>query len=239
MRLALECETDQLELLQPFADFDWILVDRYLSDARYADWYRKSTNVKFVDNSVTEKGEPCTIDELKTVFEDVKGTYVVSPDWIGDYKKTTDAYAECVKSGFFAPAQIVGALQGSTPEEALKCLEVFENRVVLVPYRVGGSVKGDPNWLMALRRQLVVAHIPDEYEIHLLGFTSSDEFRMYTGRANVMSIDTDVPIRAGLVNQDIDDFDRKTDVKKVKLTKENWPSVCRNIAFLRKHMAWV
>lgn len=232
MKLALECNTELLELVQPFADFDWILVDKYMSDKVYAEWYRNSDNPKFVDNSVTEKGEPCSLQDLKAVFEDCHGTFMVAPDFIGDYKSTVEGYKECIAA---CPKEtVVGALQGSTPEEALKCLEVFDHPWVLVPYRVGGSKKGDPNWLMALRRQLVVAHIPADRYVHLLGFTELNEFRWYNDRPNVRSVDTDVPIRAGLMVQDIDEFDRTQDTSKVKLTKDNWSAICRNVALLRK-----
>lgn len=235
MKLALECRTDLLDLVQPFADFDWILVDRYVHDDKYANYYRTSDNIKFVDNSVTETGKPCSVSELLKVFEDCKGSYVVAPDWIGDYKRTIDGYRECI--GKAAPEKVIGALQGATPEEALRCLAVFQGPLVAVPYRVGGSVKGDPNALMALRRALVVAHIPPALTVHLLGFTSLSELAWYVNQTNVWSIDTDVPVRAGLAVADIDAFDRTQDVSDVKIGKDNWAAVCRNIALLRKAMA--
>ncbi len=234
MKLALECSTDLLSFVQPFTDFDWILVDRYLSDKQYAKWYQESDNIKFVDNSVTEKGEPCSVDELKKVFDDCHGTYVVAPDWIGDYQKTVDGYKECI--GKIPKEVVVGALQGSTPLEALKCLDVFQGQVVSVPYRVGGSVKGDSNDLMALRRALVVAHIPNERVIHLLGFTSLSEFDWYRNRVNIWGIDTDVPVRAGLLSQDSEDFDRTQTVPDTKLNKDIAYGISRNIALLRKAM---
>lgn len=235
MRLALECPTELLELVQPFADFDWILADRFLKDEVYAAHYRESSNAKFVDNSVTELGEPVSLDDLKAVFDAVGGTWVVSPDWIGEYGKTIEAYLECVK--VFDKDVVVGVLQGATPLEALECLGVYQGKVVAVPYRVGGSVKGDPSWLMALRRLLVVAHIPSDRIVHLLGFTTTEELPWYVTRPNVRSIDTDVPVRSGLVCQDFDEFDRTTEVKDVSLNQENWAGICRNIALLRKYMS--
>lgn len=232
MRVAFECNTNILSMVQPFADFDWILVDKYLTDEKYAKWYRESTNVKFVDNSVTEKGEPCGVDELKQVFEDCKGTYVIAPDWINDYEQTVQAYAECCKT--FPIEQVVGVLQGSTPEEALKCLDVYQHQLVAVPYRVGGSKKGDPNELMSLRRSLVVSNIPADRFVHLLGFTAMSEFSWYLTRPNVVSIDTDVPIRAGLQSVDTEELDRTQPTPETKLTQETWAGICRNIALFRK-----
>jgi queuine/archaeosine tRNA-ribosyltransferase len=237
MKLALECRTEHLDMIQPFADFDWILVDKYLSDKKYAEHYRNSTNEKFVDNSVTEKGEPCSPKDLKAVFEDCRGSFVVSPDWINEKQKTIDAYREVISSEMFPTEKVVGVLQGATPEDALSCLDYYLGNLVLVPYRVGGSVKGESGNLMCLRRTLVVSNIPSNKFIHLLGFTSTSEFKWYANRSNVLSVDTDVPVRSGLVMQEMDEFDRKADVNKVKLDKENWAGVCRNIALLRKAMA--
>ncbi len=234
MKLALECPDELLELVQPFADFDWVLVNRYLESDVYANYYRSSDRVKFVDNAVTENGEPCSVEELKQVFDDCGGTYVIAPDWIGEYQRTVDAYRECI--GKLSKDIVVGVLQGSTPEEALKCLDAYEHKIVAVPYRVGGSVKGESNELMALRRELVVTHIPSDRVVHLLGFTALSEFPWYANRPNVWSVDTDVPIRAGLAVQDIDEFDRTQEVS-AELNKENWAAICRNIALLRKHMA--
>jgi queuine/archaeosine tRNA-ribosyltransferase len=223
-----------LDQIQPFTDFAWVLANKVLEDEKYAKHYNEFEGLKFVDNSVTELGEPMEIDDLKKAYETVRGTYIVSPDWIGEYEKTIEAYKEFIK--IFPRDLVVGVLQGATPEEALNCLRIYEGPIVCVPYRVGGSVKGDPSNIMALRRELVVAHIPTDRLVHLLGFTTLEEFAWYQNRPNVQSIDTDVPVRAGLLNQDFDDFDRKTDTSKVALTRDNWSGVCRNIALLRKYM---
>lgn len=234
MKLSLECPDELLDMVQPFADFDWILVNRYLESGVYAEYYRNSDKIKFVDNSVTEKGEPCSAEELRQVMDDCKADYVIAPDWIGEYKKTVEAYRECI--GKLPKEKVIGVLQGGSPEEALKCLEVYEHKIVAVPYRVGGSEKGDPNELMALRRELVVAHVPSDRLVHLLGYTHSSEFAWYVNRPNIWGVDTDVPIRAGLAGQDLDDFDRTQKVS-TDLNKENWAATCRNIALLRKYMS--
>jgi hypothetical protein len=224
-------------MVQPFADIDWILADKFLSDEVYAQYYIESTKeLKIVDNSVTELGEPLDLKDLLKVYNDVKGTWIVSPDWIGDKKRTLAAYPATLKE--LGPGAVIGVLQGSTPKEALECLGTYDCELIAVPYRVGGSIKGDPSWLMALRRQLVVSRIPEDRLVHLLGFTTSDEFTWYRGYVtNVVSLDTDVPVRAGLLNSDYEEFDRTQDTKEVSLDRDNWGAVCRNIALLRKHMS--
>ena len=142
MKLALECSTALLELVQPFADFDFILAKEALGDEKYLAYYKDSTNWKIVDNSVNEEGEPVSIEDLVKVFEEVRGTYLVSPDWIGDPKKTLDAYQECI--GKVRPEQVIGVPQGNTFEEAIEnikdvikmCLEELreEKRYIKLDY---------------------------------------------------------------------------------------------------------
>ena len=108
----------------------------------------------------------------------------------------------------------------------------------MIPYHVGGSDRRKNPELMALKRALVVSNIPAERSIHLLGLTTVDEFKWYFGRNNVMSIDTDVPIKAGLSLQPVEEYDRATQIDEdIPLTQETWAAVCRNLAYLRKVMS--
>ena len=235
MKLAMECPTSLLDQIQPFADFDWVLANLMLTDETYAAYYRESTNLKFLDNGVTETGEPVELDQIAEIAEDIKATYIVARDWIGDYQKTIEGYYESIKK--LPKEKVVGVLQGSTPLEALKCLQHYTlNNIVLVPYHVGGSDRRKDSWLMALKRALVVSNIPSDRGIHLLGFTTLEELEWYVARPNVLSMDTDVPVKAGLAVQDIDDFDRGAKVDSAKWDKSTAYAVARNIALLRKAM---
>lgn len=231
MKLALECSDELLDMMQPFADFDWVSVGRYLESKVYAEYYRSSDNVKFIGSS---PGDSCPIEDLKKVLEDCEGTYAVAPDQANAREETLRAYTECASK--LPKDVVIGVLQGSTPEDALRCLDTYESKIVAVPCRVGGSEEEDPGELVALRRELVVAHIPADRIILLLGFASTSEFAWYTNRSNVWGLYTGAPIQAGLASQDIDDFGRAQKVD-VELNKDNWAAVCRNIALLRKYMS--
>jgi len=240
MKLALECPTDLLDLVQPFADFDFVLAKVALEDEKYLSYYKASTNTtKIVDNSVNEEGEPTSIEDLVTVFEEVGGTLLVAPDWIGNSKKTLEAYQECI--GRVSPEQVIGVVQGSTFEEALSCLGKYSG-LVAVPYDIC-SKKTDPPWLMGLRRSLFISNIPGDRPVHLLGFTSLDEFLWYNYRPNVVSIDTGIPIMLGLQEKDIlDELESKkvptyNTMKELKLSRKEWTGICRNIALLRKYIS--
>lgn len=240
MRLALESRTDMLEMIQPFADFDWILAHKVLEDDVYKEWYKESSNVKFVDNSVNELDEPLSVEQLKQVFEEVGGTYVVAPDWLGDARRTVEGYKECV-STFGDESSVVGVVQGSTFEEALKCVEVYKG-IIAVPYDICSN-KEDPPWLMGLRRVLVVCNIPGDRLVHLLGFTGFEELFWYKGRQNILSIDTGAPVMLGLQEKDILDGleDKKKDtfgrMEGQELTQTGYTAICRNLALLRKEIS--
>ncbi len=238
MKLALECRVDLLELVQPFADFDFLLTHEALGNEAYLEHYKKSAKWKIIDNSVNEEDEPSTIEELKEVFDEVEADFVISPDWIGEADSTRRAYLQCIE--VFGEGKVIGVIQGKTFEEALLCLNTYKG-MVAVPYDIC-SKRSDPPWVMSLRRALVVCNIPSEVPVHLLGFTSIDELIYYEGRTNVGSIDTGAPILLGLDSKDIlDPIESKIKatynlMEGKRVTPETWTAICRNIALLRRYL---
>jgi len=241
MKLALECRTDMLEMVQPFADLDWILAHKVLEDPKYAEFYKKSGNIKFVDNSVNEKGEPLPISKIKEAFEKVGGTYVVSPDFINDAGKTLDSYLETLKA--FPKEKVAGVVQGPTFVDAFDCLKAYGSGIICIPYDLC-SDKQDPPWLMGLRRALFMAYVPRNQNvyIHLLGFNSLEEFYWYQNNPYIGSIDTGIPVLLGLQGKDIlDHLDSKAiptfnQMDSLELNQKAWTGIIRNIALLRRHL---
>lgn len=241
MKLALEARTNMLELVQPFADIDWVLAHKVLEDEAYAAFYKKSGNLKFVDNSVNEKGQPLPLEDLKKASDMVEGTYVVSPDFIGDARSTLEAYLKCLE--VFPKDKIAAVVQGRTWIEAFDCLNTYESGIICVPYDLC-SEKEDPPWLMGLRRSQFIAYIPrrDNIYIHLLGFTGLEELYWYQRNPFVGSIDTGAPVLLGLQGKDIlDRLESKAQptlnqMESLELTQKSWTGVIRNIALLRRHM---
>lgn len=238
MQLALESRTDMLEMVQPFADFDWILAGEVLKDEKHAEFYKSSTKAKFVDNSVNEEGEPISIENLKKAFEMVGGTYIVAPDWIGDADRTIESYKKCLE--VFPKDTVIGVIQGPSFSDAMRCISEYKG-VLAVPYDICCK-KTDPPWLMALKRALVVSNIPTDRYVHLLGFNSLDEFFWYEGRPHITSIDTGAPVLLGLQELDImDPLESKAkptynQMLKLELTQTGWTAICRNIALLRRYL---
>jgi len=242
VKLALECRTDMLEMVQPFADFDFPLAHKVLEDETYATYFKESDRVKFLDNSVNELGSPLSIEKVVEAYDKVMGTYLVSPDYIGDADKTVEAYLELTKK--CPEHRIVGVVQGSNFQDAFRCLGIYGNSgVVAIPYDLC-SEREDPPWLMGLRRALFISNIPyvEGKSIHLLGFTSLEEFFWYRGNPMVTSIDTGIPVLLGLLGLDILDplesKDKATflQMEKIELTQKGWTGIIRNIALLRKYL---
>jgi len=239
IRLALECPTKMLEMVQPFADFDFVLAHLYLKDEVYAKYYKESTRFKILDNSTNELGEPCSLEDIKTAADSLNPNYVVAPDWVGDAPKTLEAFSKAVE--IFGLGKVIPVIQGATLEEAINCANAYEKGLMAVPYDIG-SIKSESPEVMALRRALLISNLPLEMSFHLLGFTSLQEFQFYARRPNVVSIDTGVPIMLGLTGKDIlDPLDKKTtptynQMEAKPLDQKSWTGVCRNLALLRKYL---
>jgi len=246
MKLALECPTKMLEQIQPFADFDYILANKVLSDNKYADYYKQGAGrVRFLDNGVNEKGEPVSVEDLKKALDiigDSNTTFVIALDWVGDALKTIKGFNDSLAA--FGAGKVIPVLQGASPEEVLACLGYYisidvKAPALCIPYRICGSVKETHPEVMALRRAVVVSKVPPQIPIHLLGFNSPSEFSWYKDKGNIVSIDTGIPIMLGLQGKDILDGvndkakDTYSEMDTGEITKDNWAAICRNIALMR------
>ena len=169
MKLALECPTHMLEMVQPFADYSFILSEKARSDEEYFKYYKEDTSMKILDCSTNEEGEPTDIDTLLEIAKALDVTFVVSPDWFGDAKQTIRSYQEFIKK--WPLERTIGVLQGETFVDAYECYYHYECPIA-IPYAVCSDKENDPPQLMELRRALLASNIPSDREIHLLGFTT-------------------------------------------------------------------
>ena len=239
MKLALECPTRLLEMIQPFSDFSFVLAKKFLEDEAYADFYKHIGGHTIVDCSTNEEGEPVDVEDLITVSNLVNAHFIVAPDWFGDAEKTVHEYKQFIEK--VSPEKVIGVLQGQTFADAIGCIESYLG-VIAVPYAICSNKATDSPKLMELRRALIVSNIPKDRWVHLFGFTTLSEFFWYQERPNVASIDTGIPVLLGLQGLDIlDDLELKdipTDkqMDKYELEAKGWTAICRNIALMRKYM---
>jgi len=250
MKLALECPTRMLNMVQPFADFDFLLAHKVLKEADYLEYYKKSSNVQILDNSVNELGQPMTTEEIKQAYEALENprAFVVAPDFIGNVTKTLEAFKTFAEA--FPLDRIIPVVQGKDLIEAIACTQLYiniynENKVNLrlsIPYDIG-SLKTDPVTVMAVRRALFInAAVPETVSVHLLGFTCIDEFTWYHHKKNVETIDTGAPILLGLQEADIlEPIKDKSQptlnlMEGLEMKPKTWAAICRNLALMRKYM---
>ena len=246
MKLALECPTGILSDIQPLADFDWVLAHLVLEDPEYADFYRKSTRYKVLDNSVNELLQSLSLDELEEAANIVKPNLVVAPDYLGDHIQTRAALNEAIR--IFGMDRVFPVVQGATMVSIIDFFDYilhlgFEK--VAVPYDILSSREGTPEE-MANNRTRVVHSIevkaPIGFWIHLLGMTTVNELGCY-GSGWVKSIDTGVPVMMGQKGYRLGK-NRLVDKKKPTMSimectisgnpEYSRQSIYYNIAYLRK-----
>lgn len=243
MKLALECPTSMLGVIQPLADFDWILAHLVLSDPDYAEYYKQSGRFKVLDNSVNELLEPLSIGEIAAAAKCVHPDLVVAPDYLGDKEKTLESLEMAIIT--FSKESIMPVVQGSDLDEVLSLLGEILNlgfERIAVPYDILSS-RESSSVIMASNRTKVVhlieSRVPIGFGIHLLGMTTLPELLCYNS-GWVKSIDTGVPVLLGSKGYAID----KASIDKSKPTMSQMGelhletaylgSIYYNIAYLRK-----
>lgn len=202
MRLALEVPTELLGYVQPLSDFDWVLAHLVLEDPNYAEFYKRSTKFKVLDNSVNELLEPVSIKSLAQAAEYIGADKIVAPDYLGDMDKTWSDLMEATRA--FGSSRVIPVLQGTEMESIVDGFFKYILREgfleVAIPYDIL-SERGSSSVLMAERRLAVTREVisksPIGLKIHLLGLNTLEELGMHN-RGWVSSIDTGVPVYLGL-----------------------------------------
>ena len=186
------------------------------------------------------------INQTKEVWESLGQPVIISPDFAGEQAKTIEAYNMCCQK--YGVDNVIGALQGASYREVLGCLNYYKGQIA-VPFNIG-SADDTPNSLMAIRRALIVSNIPADRYIHLLGFSTLDEFEWYETKPNVLSINTGYPVMLGMKSEDILDIGKECDksentlemMEKVEaenkeMSQTQWTAIIRNIALLRRYIS--
>jgi hypothetical protein len=99
-----------------------------LDDSVYHRFYRSGipANFTIMDNGLYENGESMAMDDLIERIEDIMPHEAIAPDVLYSGEDTvynTANFIESIKSqGLFGRIQIMGVVQGSTPDQWLDCL---------------------------------------------------------------------------------------------------------------------
>lgn len=201
IKLGLDCPTNLLYQVQPFADYDYVLVDKACQDPMYLEYFKNSKKEKLLNNRILMQWEPVPLDRIKKVW-DIIGGRVIAPDWMWDSEKTFGAYEECCRT--FGEENVVGVIQGINRRDVDWCIDLYGEKVA-IPFDVG-SPKEDPVEAKVYRRMRLVGQLCG-MEIHLLGLTSLDELDFYRDSSSrVTSLNTGLPVMLALEGKKMEDF---------------------------------
>lgn len=249
--LAFECPTECLEQIQPLADFEWLLAHKVLQDSEYAEYYKNSTRLKVLDNSVNELLTPVSFRDIEKAQAIVNADWIVSPDWLGDGRKTFEYFKEFRENLGASSEHALPVLQGSSVTECLNYSEKYLRLGVTnlaIPYDLTCD-RTDSLEKMAVSRMNIVTNLLklNVFKwIHLLGLTSLIELEVYKDWTSTkISLDTGSPIANGLAGRryGVDTLlDKRVptfkvmedDMKASDIAMASWDLVFYNIAYLRK-----
>lgn len=198
--LGLDCPTGLLELVQPLADYDYVLVEKASREPAYLSFFKTSRKPKLLNNRLIGKAESVPLDEIKRVW-DVLGGEVIAPDWMGASKKTFDAYDECCKT--FGEENVVGVIQGTSQEDIDTCLGLYGSKVAL-PFDVGSTYEEDIQ--VKVHKRFVMVGALESKRIHLLGLLDPRELEFYGYPDSVESLNTGFPILLALQGRYVGDY---------------------------------
>lgn len=238
IKLAMDCPTSWLGLVQPLADFDWISASQALRSPTYMGYFKDSKRPKVINNRKMGTGDPIPLEDIKRVWEITGGT-VLAPDWLGDHQKTLQSYKDCGE--VFGIENVIGVVQGDSPKALEDCLKVYGDRVA-VPCDVGSS-KEDPYWIKVCRRVLVVNALVGK-KIHLLGLVHPVELSFYGECSNVESLNTAIPVLLAFRAQSMANYKGDKEASSYHLMDMDHPPIDlgvfrlldSNIKELREHL---
>lgn len=206
-----------------FNDFDYALVHLFDQYPQYKSFYKESIKMGrrvLLDNSAFELGESVCEDILIKGMEDIRPTYVIAPDRVGDFEETCKRTAKFMQRIKGFPVEVIGVLQGKTKDEYLDCYKIHVNsgiKHIAIPFDVGcypnlkSQVKTKALYYAYSRCSLLFdLHIEGvvkrELRHHLLGCGDPLEYRFYHNQeifSWVTSTDTSCPVILGMFNEEL------------------------------------
>lgn len=206
IRIAHEAPVEYIRLVQSRTDIDFALAHHVLANEEYrkAYLYRDSGRQLILDNSFFELGSPISLPDLVKASFAVCADWVISPDVLGDFERTTAMLKETLKYSFCG--QLAAVMSGRDASEIAECYRFFEasGRVKMYCWAFGSDRVG----AIKLLNSVGGRH-------HLLGFSTLDEIieceRELSKRgATNISLDTWKPVSAAHCGEVVRDAGRGT-----------------------------
>lgn len=219
IKISHEVPVPLLEKSLEFNDYEYSLTHLLDTDRDYYNFYfNSSINLKresIMDNSIFE-GNPLDWDSYVNYITNIKPTYYIIPDTIGDKEKTLLDFDKFTKSYLNLPGTPMAVVQGGTYDELLECFEfylhndipkiavVFHSKAYIEDEacninqnRMNGRIK----LIKMIWGKFADTIKAKNVKIHLLGASLPQEFYHYgyLNEFNVIdSIDTSNPILVGM-----------------------------------------
>jgi hypothetical protein len=237
------------EQLANLQDLHFALVS-YDEVPGYAEWYSKQRDQArqvILDNGMHENnGKPRTCAQLVEACKLFRPNYLVCPDWMGNARKTLDAFNEMRRMRPNGCGLAV-VMQGKDPVERYEFFEAVRLHADMLcfPYRMPRL-----EWMKELVKR-VPSHVKWPPKIHLLGVSNMEElggwhrlmYEMGVPEDHV-SIDTTKPIKWALHPDGpkrLDELDSFRDCPgwpqvplKEDVTPEQLACIYYNVAYLRR-----
>lgn len=226
MKIAHEAPICLLEDIDKVTDYSYFLVHLFEENEEYLNWARKITSSEresILDNSIFELGTAFDMHKFAKWIKDIKPTYYIIPDSLGNKEKTIELF-NCFRDAYGdLPGKSMAVAQGKTYEEFVDCYKYLVDKVdkIAIPFDftfledlfnskypafkdrplINTLTKLSLGRVILIDKMLSEGIIDKNKKHHLLGCFLASEFAAYKDRQKfsfIDSIDTSNPVVAGL-----------------------------------------
>lgn len=222
MKISHEVPLCLLDESRSFNDYAYALVHLFEENKEYLQFYLDTianNGEVILDNSVFELGEAFELSRYKFWIHELRPTYYIIPDVLGNKELTVKNIKEW---DYSLPGKSIGVIHGKTVDEALSCFEEIYDHVDKIGISFNCKYYGNilHEWMEG-RQQLVEKLIGCQKPVHLLGCALPQEFLYYKNEPDfqfIESCDTSNPIVHAINNIRYQDhgLDSKVDTKLVE-----------------------
>ena len=191
MKLGLDCPTGWLRVLQSYTDYEYVLIEKCLTDEAYLNFFKKSNKEKLLNNRLMGADMPRQLGDIVKVW-DILGGMVIAPDWGNDHRRTMEGYVECCK--VIGAENVIGVIQTIEDKEIWECVDLYRGRVA-VGFDIGSQHEDEE--VDKMYKRIKVVQKLEGIRVHLLGMTNPGELLFYKDMSYVESINTGLPILLG------------------------------------------
>lgn len=191
-------------------DYLFILLHKYIDDARYRKIVDSYSGFKILDNSCFELGEAMSNELIAEYVDIIKPDIFVLPDTLGDMRKTLDRSHQFLQQYPHLESKAMAVIQGDSYKEFADCYLEFNNQypnlaMIGIPFCFNWAFRDNlAPFEHAMERVKLIdflqkyGYIDNSIKHHLLGTWCSLEFKLYKNYRWIYSVDTSNPIAAGI-----------------------------------------